>query len=239
MDGRARLAWHGRQGEGPQHQNSVQPVAPGARRRLPHRLRRGLVMADLTRSATAATAPQQPGKRLLQTTPRNSPATVGCATSATTPQQACNKAQQPRNSLIFVRCNSATSPYRGGETVAPPRAHPRTPGQTPSRLRLRAFRPGHRARGRNAPHTQDNPHRRPAEPIGYRDRDKMGLYCPRHRHEHVDIQRQAFARSTPGPPPDQQRESASAFSYLPAIGATEQQDESTGFLRDRAVLCIV
>jgi hypothetical protein len=76
-------------------------------------------MACLRRFATAATAPQQSENRLLQTPPRNSLATVDSATAATTMQQPCNKAQQRRNGPIFDPRNSATSPFRGGETVAP------------------------------------------------------------------------------------------------------------------------
>jgi hypothetical protein len=76
-------------------------------------------MARLRHLATAATAPQQSGNGLLQTPPRNSLATVNSATAATMLQQPCNRAQQRRNSPIFTPCNSATSPYRGGETVAP------------------------------------------------------------------------------------------------------------------------
>jgi hypothetical protein len=44
---------------------------------------------------------------------RNSLATMGGATSATALQQRCNKAQQPRNNVIFGPRNSATTPYRG------------------------------------------------------------------------------------------------------------------------------
>jgi hypothetical protein len=96
-----------------------------------------------TPNATAqqpATVAQHLEKGLLQTPPCNSAATVDPATGATAVQRRCNKAQQHRNSARIGLRNSATSPYRGGETVAPPRAHPRISSRTPSRLRLRAFR---------------------------------------------------------------------------------------------------
>jgi hypothetical protein len=76
-------------------------------------------MAALTCPATAATAPQQWVRRLLQTPLRNSLATVRAATPATALQRLCNKPQQPRNSLKNRPRNSATVPYRGGDSVAP------------------------------------------------------------------------------------------------------------------------
>jgi hypothetical protein len=142
-----------------------------------------------TRSATAqqpATAAQRSSKRLLQTPPCNSAATVDPATSATALQHRCNKAQQRCNSARIGPRNSATFPYRGGETVAPSRAHPQTPGRTPSRLRLRAFRPDQRAGGQNAPHAQDM-YRRPAAPIGYWDHAGMeGRKRPRQARMRVE-----------------------------------------------------
>jgi hypothetical protein len=95
-------------------------------------------MADLTLPATAATAPQQPEKRLLQTPLRNSLATAMGATPATALQHLCNKVQQSRNSPKIDLRNSATAPYRGGETVAPhasrPRArNPEHPAKQPNR----------------------------------------------------------------------------------------------------------
>lgn len=87
-------------------------------------------MAGLgTPSATAqqpATGVQQCQKGLLQTPPCNSGATVTPATGATGVQHLCNKAQQRRNSTKIAPRNSATSPFRGGETVAPSLNHPRS-----------------------------------------------------------------------------------------------------------------
>jgi hypothetical protein len=105
-------------------------------------------MAYLTAPATAATAAQparnQPRKTWLRPPLCNHRATMSPdATCATITQPRCNKAQPSRNQPIFRPRNRATIPLRGGEMVAPPRAHPRAPGQTTSRLRLRRFRPDH------------------------------------------------------------------------------------------------
>src|SRR5207245_201066 len=61
---------------------------------------------------------------------------------ATALQHPCNKVQQPRNSAFFTPRNSATSPYRGGETVAP--LYP-PPALSLQRLRLRLRSPTLRA----------------------------------------------------------------------------------------------
>jgi hypothetical protein len=99
-------------------------------------------MADLTRCATPATVPQQPENRLLQTPPCNTAATIDPATVATALQHRCNKVQQHRNSVIFGPRNSATTPYRGGGTVAP--LYP-PPALSLWRLRLRLRAPSLRA----------------------------------------------------------------------------------------------
>jgi hypothetical protein len=134
--------------EGPQRPHPIPALAQRARRRLPDRLRGGLVMASLdTPSATAqqpATVAQHLEKGLLQTPPCNSAATVDPATGATAVQHRCNKAQQHRNSVKISQRNSATSPYRGGETVAPPRAHPNSPAPRHQRSACGDALPTHR-----------------------------------------------------------------------------------------------
>jgi hypothetical protein len=103
-------------------------------------------VAGLNTRATGATAAQQRNKSTVANTPLQQPCNSALATArnslATAMQQGATAVQQQQR-------NKRNSPLRGGETVAPstsrPRAHPRTPGQTPSRLRLRGFRPDHRS----------------------------------------------------------------------------------------------
>ena len=135
------------------------------------------------------------------------------------PQPSCNPCATSRNHRATIYSeprNHRNCPLRGSVLVAPPRAHPRTPGQTPSRLRLRAFRPGHRLMaGHELDHTPDRQTQRRTDHAGS---FLEGQHCPRHRHACVDIQRKHFPPSAADRTPDQQRESASAFSCLPAIG---------------------
>jgi hypothetical protein len=69
--------------------------------------------------------PVAPSYPLLQTPPCNSLATVSPQQSATARNTLRNKPATARNGFKNEPRNSRNSPLRGGETVAPPRAHPK------------------------------------------------------------------------------------------------------------------
>jgi hypothetical protein len=115
-------------------------------------------MACLTGPATTATAAQpsrnQPRKTWLRPPLCNHRATMSPATCATITQPRCNKVQPSRNQPVFSPRNRATIPLRGGEMVAPPRAHPKQSAPLAT-LRLRLACAALRLRARSTVRSHD------------------------------------------------------------------------------------
>jgi hypothetical protein len=133
-------------------------------------------MVDLIQPEQPETAPEQGAEQAVpeaQKTPPEQPWNKALGTTRNSPE---TPMEQGKTTSEQRGRNSGTDPYRGGDLVPPPRAHPlSTRTEQPSRLRLRATAPGSSALI-TAQQTHDHDRRRKSQGCGCRLTDRWSYF---------------------------------------------------------------